>query len=249
MIRVWSATLLALVFCPVHAAPARLFGSVGGWAYDITGTYTNTSSLDLEDDLKLKSTARADFSLGYAPEAFGWVPAIEFDYTRVAADGEQTFTLLPAGSALGALPGTSMTVKDRTSINDFELTSRWPLQLGSFTLLGGFTITSLHGDILVADESNGELRRQNIDETFPLVSAGVEWQPANALRFSVSGDYIQYQGNKSAEIEAQVLWKLLGPIGLEAGYRQRRYKIIETGNRLDAHVSGARVALVMEIPL
>jgi len=47
----------------------------------------------------------------------------------------------------------------------------------------------------------------------------------------------------------KLLWKVLGPVGIEAGYRQRRYKIADAVNKLDARVAGIRLGVVMEIPL
>lgn len=253
MVRWALAAALISVFGGAHAEGARAYGAIGGWAYDITGTYTNTSELDLQDDLGLRSTARADYALGYAPARFGWVPALEFGYTHIAADGQQTFSLLPTtpiSPVIGLLPvNTDSVVDDRTSINDFELTVRWPWQLGHFTLLGGLTVTTLNGTVVTADESNGQQVTQKVRETFPLLSLGLEWQPAPSLRFSLSGDYVQYQDNRANEIEARLLWKFLGPVGLEAGYRQRRYKFTEPMNSLDARVSGALIRLVMELPL
>ena len=248
MMRVVAAALLAVGFSTAHAGPARVYATIGGWAYDITGTYTNTSELDLEEDLALKTTAPQNYLIGYAPASFGWVPALEFDYIRIAADGQQRFQLLPAVPIVGAVVPDTV-VDDRTSINDFELTSRWPWQLGDFTLSAGFTVTSLHGTVVVTDENNGQQQTQKVNETFPLLSLGVEWQPVESFRVSLSGDYVQYDGNRADELEARMLWKFLGPIGLEAGYRQRRYKIIDPMNSLDARVAGARIGIVMEIPL
>lgn len=250
MVRMAMAAGLALLWGSAQAEGARAYGSIGGWAYDISGSYTNTSELDLEDDLALKSTARSNYALGYAPTTFGWIPAVEFDYVRIAADGMQTFKIVPATAAapLTNLLVPDTVVSDRTNINDFELTTRWPVKLGSFTLLGGFTVTHLNGTVTAADESNGQQMTQKINETFPLVSAGVDWQPVPSLRLSLSGDYITYQGNRADELEARVLWKFLGPIGLQGGYRQRRYKIKDAATKLDARVAGPHIGLVMEVP-
>ena len=246
MVRMAMATALALMCSAVRAEAASVYGMIGGWAYDISGVYTNTSELDLEDDLGLQSTARQNYTLGYQPRAPGWVPRLELDYVRIAADGQQRFTLLP----LEGLPAATETVvDDRTNINDFELTAHWPWQRGSFAFLGGLTVTYLNGSITAADENNGQQMTQKISETFPLLSAGVEWRPLPSLRLSLSGDYIRYSGNRADELEARVLWQVLGPVGLEAGYRQRRYKINEPNNRLDAKVAGMRIGLHMAIPL
>ena len=253
MVRWALALALGCVCTGAHAEGARAYGAIGGWAYDISGTYTNTSELDLQDDLNLQSTARSDYVLGFAPARFGWLPALELGYTRIAADGQQTFSLLPStplSPITGPLPVNAETViDDRTSINDFELTARWPWQLGHFTLLGGLTVTTLNGTVVTADDSGSQQQTQKVKETFPLLSLGVQWQPVASLRFTLTGDYVRYDGNRADEWEAKVLWKLLGPVGLEGGYRQRRYKIDEPMNALDARVRGARFGVVMELPI
>lgn len=247
MVRVVTAAVLAMFFGAAQAEPARVYGFIGGWAYDIKGVYTNTRDLDLQDDLGLKSTARQDYALGYVPAGLGWLPGLEFGYNRIAADGRQQFSLLPVS---GVLPSsTDVVVEDRTKVNDFELTARWPWQLGDFTLLGGLTVTNLKGTVTAADESTGQQQTQKINETFPQLSVAVEWRPIDVLRLSLSSDYITYSGNRADELEAKLLWKVLGPVGIEAGYRQRRYKITDAVNKLDARVTGARLGVVMEIPL
>ncbi len=246
MTRAALLVLLWLSMASARAAVPQASVFVGGWAYDISGTYTNTSRLDLEDDLGLRSTARQNYALALMPGDESWWPAIEFDYVRIAADGQQRFTTLP----IAGVPGTAAetVVDDRTNVNDFELTLRYPYRLGAFTLLGGFTVTHLDGSITAADENNGQQQTQKISETFPLVSIGLEWQPVESLRLSLSGDYIRYDGNSADELEARLLWKLLGPLGLELGYRQRRYDLSDSVNQLDARVAGARLGVVMEVP-
>ena len=247
LLAMWS------LFCvpTAQAEVARFSGFIGGWAYDISGRYTNTSELDLQDDLALMTTARQSYALAYRPARLGWVPALELDYIRIAADGEQRFQNLP-GTPLDPLAGllvpAETVVEDRTSVNDFELTARWPWQRGAFRLLGGLTVRHLDGFVRVADESSGQQQTQPIKETFPLLSLGLEWQPVQSLRLSLSGDYVRYDGNQADEIDARIVWKVLGPIALEGGYRQRRYQFVEPMNALDAKVAGARIGLVLEIP-
>jgi hypothetical protein len=250
--RKWLLVGLWMLANAAHAQDQRGYFFLGGWAYDITGVYTNTTPLDLQDDLGLRSTERGDYALAYAPAGFGWVPRLELGFTRIAADGQQRFTLLPDGSlgpVAGLLPIDNETVvDDYTRANDFELNARWPWVWGDWTVLTGLTVTHLRGEVKVADASNGQVQVQKINETFPLLSLGLEWQPVQSLRFTLSGDYVQYGGNRASELEARALWKFFGPVGLEGGYRQRRYKITDPMNELNARVAGARIGVVMEIP-
>ena len=85
LLAMWS------LFCvpTAQAEVGRFSGFIGGWAYDISGRYTNTSELDLQDDLALMTTARQSYALAYRPARLEWVPTLELDYIRIAADGEQ----------------------------------------------------------------------------------------------------------------------------------------------------------------
>ena len=215
---------------------------IGGWAYDITGTATNTQRFDFKDDLNLKVTDRKTYAVGYTPAGLGWVPAMEFDYVNIAADGMQTVTI----GLLGV--GISTVVDDRTDIDDYELALRWPLQRGDFTFSGGLTVVALNGVVVLADADTGEQQTQKVNEIFPRPGLAITWQPLPSLRLLVSGDYVKYKDNRADALEARVLWKCLGPIGLEAGYRQRRYKIRDPMNELDARVAGARIGVRMELP-
>jgi len=239
--RSWA---IGVIFCmaSAHAKAddAIVHAFVGGWAYDITGSATNTARYDFKDDLNLRVSDRKSYALGYTPAGPGWVPALEFDYAHIAADGMQTVST-------GLLGGTTV-VDDRTDVDDYELALRWPWQQGAFTVSGGLTVAALNGIVVVADADTGEQQTQKVNEIFPRASLAVAWQPVPSLRFSASGDYVKYKDNRADALEARVFWQCLGPVGLEAGYRQRRYKIQDPMNALDARVAGVRVGVRMELP-
>lgn len=245
MVRVvlWSVAGLWLTM-GVAAAEGTVHAFIGGWAYDISGTTTTTTTTteryNLKDDLGLKVSDRKSYALGYTPAGSGWVPALEFDYVHVAAEGMQTVST--------GLLGGSTVVDNRTDVDDYELTLRWPWQRGDFTLAGGLTLAALNGVVVVADADTGQQQTQKVDEIFPRLSLALAWQPLPSLRFSLSGDYVQYNDNRADALEARVFWKCLGPIGLEGGYRQRRYKIRDPMNDLDARVAGARIGVRMDLP-
>lgn len=243
MVRVTLWAVLGLwLTMGAAAAEGSVHAFIGGWAYDINGSTTTTQRFDFKDDLNLKVTDRKNYAVGYTPAALGWVPALEFDYVHIAADGMQTVTT----SLLGV--GTSTVVDDRTDVDDYELALRWPWQRDDFTFSGGLTVAALNGTVLVADADTGERQTQRVNEIFPRLSLAVAWQPVPSLRFSLSGDYVKYKDNRADALEARVFWKFLGPIGLEGGYRQRRYKIRDSANDLDARVAGARIGVRMELP-
>lgn len=243
--------LIATACGEVRADASFLRLGMGGWGYAIKGTITNTAQLDFQDDLGLKPSDRKSYVLGFKPAQPGWLPTLEFDYTRIAADGQQTISSVPPGGSVlfGSRPiSADSQVDNRTDINDFELTALWPYRMGNFQLSGGLKLAYLKGFVNVADQDTGQQQTQRVNELFPLASAAVEWQPLPELRLSFSGDYVQYKNNRADELEARVLWKIVGPLGLEAGYLRRRYKIIDPMNQLNARVGGVRLSAVIEIP-
>lgn len=221
------------------------YGFIGGWAYTTKGTVDNGGPLDFQRDLGLRTTARRDYALGYAPATTGWIPAVDFDYLRIGTRGVQHFN----GASVVGLPVIpASTTNSSAEINDFELSARWPWLWRDFRFSGGLTLTQLDGAVIAANARNGVSEREKISQLFPLASVAVSWQPIDRLRLSMHGDYIEYQGNRAQSLEASIFWRMLGPVGLEGGYRQRSYKIHEGNYLLDARLSGARIGIRMEIP-
>lgn len=242
------------------ASPARaeqnVSAFVGGWAYELSGEITNGATLDFERDLGLKASDRQSYSVNYRVEPGGWIPSVGVDYQRIRAEGRQTIAATvgaptPALEPLfGGLPvGAGRTVEDDADLGDLEVNALWSWPFGPVRLSGGVTLAWLDGDVRVADASSGASRTQSLSEVFPLLSAAVEWQPIESLRLSLRGDYIQYQDDAADSLEATVFWKMLGPVGLEAGYRQRHYRVKDSRTDIDARLAGARVGIRLELPI
>lgn len=226
--------------------PRYLFASAGGWAYKLTGSVVNGSQLDFDRDLNLKVSNRSNFALGYLPARLGWVPGLTLDYVRVEASGQQKF----AGTAVfgGVQITNGSTVNDSARIDDLELSARWPYRFDDFTFSAGLTATRLNGPVTVALANSAQQDRREISQVFPLPSLAIQWQPAEAFRVTARGDYIRYSGDSAETYELSVLWKILGPVGLEGGYRHRRYKVVDGSYVLDAKLNGARFGLRYEFP-
>ena len=253
----WHGALIAAVLsatAPLCAAQSSLSALVGGWGYDIKGEITNGGTLDFERDLALRATGRFSAALAYRPAGAGWLPALALDYQRVAAEGMQTIPGVADGSAAEPLfdglgVGAGTRVRDSADLRDVQLNARWGYDLSTLRLSGGLTLVWLDGPVVVADADSGESRTQDISQLFPLLSIAAEWQPLPSVSLTLRGDYAEYEENKAQGLEGTVLWKLLGPVGLEAGYRQRRYRVKDGGNDIDARLLGARVGMRMEWPL
>jgi hypothetical protein len=230
----------------VDTAPRFLVASAGGWGYDLTGSVVNGGRLDFKNDLNLRASDKKTFALGYIPSRLGWIPALDVDYIQIRANGGENFPATTLFGTVQLAPATTIT--NHAGINDLELSARWPFKVGPLTIAAGATATRLNGPVVVAIANSSEQRREDIDQVFPLPSLALIWQPVRSLRITARGDYIRYQGDSAETYEATALWKILGPLGIEAGYRHRRYKVVDGNYVLDAKLNGALVKLRYEMP-
>lgn len=247
--------LIALVPLLVAASPAAAggghwYGTMGGWSYEARGSVTNLSVLDFQRDLGLDTNDRAEYGLGFVPsrEQSAWLPTVDVGFIHIGQRGQQQVST-PLLFGLVLLQGEAESSAD---VDDLQLALRWPWRWGQFRLDSGINLTRLHGEVIVADADTGQRNRQPIDEIFPSPSLRLAWQPLNALRLSLRADYIEYQNQRAQTLDAGLSWQMLGPVGLEAGWRQRRYRV-DSRNEfgpylLDARLSGVRFALRFEIP-
>lgn len=247
--------LLSSLAAPAFARDAHWYGQIGAWAYDLRGSVSDVSRLDFQDDLGLRPRDRGEFLLGYQPGSRDprWLPGVELDYLRLSADGEQQLSGLalpglgtpPLFGELPLLEGN--TAQTTARIQALEARLDWPWQLGDLLLGAGLHLTRLDGRIVVADADTGASNRQPVDEIFPSLSLSASWQPLETLRFSLRGHYVQYRQDRAQGLEASAYWRLFGPIGLEAGWRQRVYKVSSDDYLIDARLSGARLGLRLEL--
>lgn len=249
-----SSSVLALAIALPSASAAASggywYGMLGGWSYQARGSVTNGQQLDFQRDLGLRSTDRGDMALGFAPTAAQspWIPTLDLSYFHFGERGRQQLRT----PLLFGLVELQSEAESSTDVDDLQLALRWPWQLAQFRIDSGFNLTRLHGEVVVADADTGQRNRQPVDEIFPSPSLSLAWQPLRTLRFNVRGDYIEYQRQRAQTLEAGAYWQMLGPVGLELGWRQRRYKV-ESENEfgpylLDARLSGIRFGLRFEIP-
>lgn len=244
---------MALAGLVVLALPAQALDcniALGGWGYGLKGNVVNGGEpLDFQRDLDLKGTARQQYALGCAPAQSGWLPALAADYVRIGARGRQNISATTRFGVLQVSPAT--TAITSAEVNDLEFSARWGWQPGfaDLRLLAGIGLTRLDGLVVVADANSGERQQQTVDQTFPLLSLGAVWQPTKLIALRLNGEYISYKGDTAQGLEALASWQFLGPLGLEAGWRMRRYAVSNNSFSFDARLSGARVGMRFEFPL
>ena len=244
------AVSLGLFSTAASASGGYWYGMMGGWVYQARGSVTNVEQLDFQRDLGLRSTDRGDLAMGFAPsrQQSRWVPTVDVSYIHIGERGVQQLDT-PLLFGLVVLQDEA---ESSTDVDDLQLALRWPWRLGSVRIDSGLNLTRLKGEVIVSDVDTGQRNRQPVNEIFPSPSLALAWQPLNGLRFSLRGDYIEYQGQRAQTLEAGACWQMLGPVGLELGWRQRRYKVDSVNEfgpyLLDARLSGVRFGLRFEIP-
>ena len=249
-----TAALFALQLTPfaARAQDGHAYGLVGAWTYQARGSVVNNGApLDFERDLGLEGSKYGDLALGFLPASrqSRWLPAVSLGYTHFVERGLQQVQT-PVLFGLLTLDGEAESSAD---VDDLQLSLRWPWRITpALRLEGGVNLTRLDGAVIVTDVESGQRNRQPVDEIFPAPSLALAWNPLPALRLRARADYVEYQGQRAQTLEADAYWRMLGPVGLEAGWRQRRYKVETTNEfgpyRLDARLSGLRIGVRFELP-
>ena len=246
------AAVATVAATPVRAQDGHVYGFVGAWTYQARGSVENNGPpLDFERDLGLEGRKYGDLALGFLPASrqSAWLPAMSLGYTHFIERGVQQVQT-PILFGLVTLDGEAESSAD---VDDLQLSLRWPWRITpALRLEGGINITRLDGAVIVTDVDSGQRNRQPVDEIVPAPSLAIAWNPLPALRLRARADYVTYQGQQAQTLEADAYWQMFGPVGLEAGWRQRRYHV-ETSNefgpyRLDARLSGLRIGVRFELP-
>lgn len=238
--------LLCCAALPAYA-DTQYYGGAGAWFYDVKGSVSNNGvRLDFKKDLNLTAKSPGEVVLGFIPDAPRWFPAVEASYVRISTEGQQKIS--GQSVVFGMVPLTqNSVVATSAKLNNYDVSLRWGFPIGKkFRINGGFAVAELDGDVVVANQQTGAADRQPISEVFPLISGGLVWTPFADISLRTRFDYIQQGENKAQTAEASVNAVLWGPLALEAGYRQRRFKVVNNQYNFDSRLGGARAVLKLE---
>lgn len=226
---------LLLGFAPVLQA-AEFRAVAGHWRYDLTGQVTDRGqTYDFERDLGLRPSGRRSLLLDYDTKA-GW-PDFAVSYSQFGAQGERSET---GTVGIGPIPIGSETrrLAADADFDDFDLTARLPLRLGSASLSLGLTVKRLRGELVIDDSEEPAPRRQNYDEIFPELHAQLRWPWSRFLTLAATLQGIEYRGSAASEYRAALELRL-GRLLLEGGWQEKRYEITLDNYRLDSRLNGA----------
>lgn len=233
---VLSSALLACAWSGAVAAEFR--AGLGGWRYDLSGSVTDAGrSYDFEDDLALQPSGRRSVLLEW-DTGEGWWPDWSASFSQLGAAGysEETFTLFVGGVPVGS---QTESIAASADFDDYDLTARYPFDLGPFGAAVGLTAKRLRGEVLIDDSTRAAPSRQQYDETVPEVHLQLRWALGESLVLGAAGQGIRFGGDSALEWRATVEYRGLAPLLLEAGWQEKRYDLDLGDYALDARLGGA----------
>ena len=242
----WIAGIqvLAFLLAAAAAAPALAgeFRADGGvWIYRVRGFIDNNGQrLDFNRDLGVGTQRDGFVALEYA-HGPSWIPDVTVNYSRLGGSGATT-THPAVGPVV--IPGGSVTNTSSAHFNDVDVSARYEIALGSVGVSPGLTLKALNGDIVTRDDASGAESRQSYREVFPMLHARVVWAPGRILRFAAQGNWIARGGDQAWEYAVSAEPRLIGPLGLYAGWQEKRYRVQSSG-QLDARLSGMRLGVIL----
>ena len=217
--------LAALWAGPALAAPSL---QLSLWEASPKGSVTEGGRVyDIRQELGVRRDNLVGLELGY-----GHWPARLQDIDlegegEIEADGQ------PLLFGLISLGGGTAQVRSRVNVNEWAL--RWePLHWGPLRL--GASLRYLDG---VLDAREGDtIGAQEVEDVFPLLSAGLHWPLGAGFAASAAGQWVAYEGDEVYEAELGLHWAW-EQLRLDLGYRQQRYEVgTGDGDALDLSLRG-----------
>lgn len=236
---------LLLLVAPVAGAQS-LRVDFGIWDYEVSGTVRDGNTpLDLRDDLNVETRSRQAFAVS-TDAGPDWLPALAISYNPIDVRGEQVVRTTVGFGPLILLEDESTALTD-ADLTDLALTADGRL-LGSETLQlrGGLTLRSLEGPITVRDAEDDDSRTENVDEWFPQVHLAFRWQPSPRWQFGAAADWIEADDNRATQLRLQADWRIVGPLGLSAGWQRKSFKVRSGSFELDTDLDGFFGGLMLQ---
>ena len=236
--------MLLLAVAPAHASDLRVAGGI--WNYDVRGYQDDHGTIT-----DLQSFAPGRQRDGFLEAEFthrpSWWPDLAASYGQLSGEGSQTTSTLPGGLPLPLPDPTSSTTRASGSFREFDLTARYAIQLGPIQFSPGLSVGWITGHITTSttDVTGTTTVERSYNTPYPMLHAQLAWPFADRFRISTQIDWIRANDNEVLEYGANAELRLLGPIGIYAGWQDRHYKISTSDSYLDAHLRGARYGLLI----
>lgn len=213
------------------------------WDLDISGYVEDGDSrLDFDRDLQVEPRQERFYSFRWNTGPGYW-PDISAAYTPIDAEGRSTSSA--SGGQILDIPigvGGSTTALIDADIDDWELSFSYPLQLGSSAVAIGLTAKKLDGEVLILENGQTEVSREEINQTFPQLHLGLTLPLAKNFLLETAGNYVRAEGDQVHDWHAAARLQF-GKLCLSGGWQERRYQVQNTSYDIDARLSGAFAGL------
>lgn len=233
-----GALLSLLITAPLPASALNGHLSIRYWDYRLEGGTTDTERLDFQRDLSARTDDRIGLALWLRPSP-AWLPELGYRRSPLDVSGQQTRqTGLQIGD-LTLLPQTREALVD-ADLDNHSLTARYTITMSpAISLLPGLTLRQIDGVVRIRDGDDIAVDDERIDEWFPQLHLALRWQPQPALALHLTGEWIEASGRLADGFEAAVRWSPAeGPVAIEAGWAQQRYRFSAGDDRVRARFAG-----------
>lgn len=231
----------ALTLSAPAMATDQFFLGYSYWDYKVSGQYQESgSTYDLGKDFSASNSSRALYRLRWDTGPGWWAPDLAASFGRIEVSGQKHIT---TNTGIGPIPiQINSTANVYTNVRDFDVTARWPWQLGWGRLSLGITGKQLRGDVLVSDSAATPTQtHESVNTLFPMAHVFLEVPIGSRLRIGVGGDWAALNGDEANNIVAIIRLKLIGPLDLTGGWQSKRYKVRDDNYRLDSKLQGWQV--------
>ncbi len=231
--------LLTLGACSAAGtAAAEVTLQVRYWDYRLEGSTTDRERLDFQRDLAARTGDRVEAALWWKPSA-AWAPEVGYQYGPLDVRGQQSETVRFALLGIPLFQQTREALID-ADLDNQSLTLRYPVSLSSRQRLHpGLTVRDLRGVVVIRDADDVEADREAIDEWFPQLHLGWDWQPYTELRLRAVAEWIEVSGRQGDRLEVTADWQAGGgPWVLSVGWAHQGYRFTAGDDRVNARFAG-----------
>lgn len=217
---------------PTWAAEA----SVAQWRYTLGGVVTDENDEEIPLD---RGTRRGDRSqvvlrLG-AQFNHRWLPDVELRFNELEGG---TQTTVEGASFAGVQIGADQQAVAFSRLDELSAALRYPLSRDGIRLSAGVLLKQLDGFVTVSNSDGSETQTEDYSELVPMLSVQATLAPFGPFRLRIEGAHIRSDDNRATEFAARILWAIIDPLGIEAGFLSKDFRFSTDDFDVDADFRG-----------
>ena len=223
---------------PTWAAEA----SVAQWRYTLGGVVTDEDGDEIPLD---QGTQRGDRSqvLLRVGVLFNraWLPDLELSFNDLEGG---TRTTVEGATFAGVQLGADQEAIAFSQLDELTLAARYPLSRDGIRLSAGVLFKQLDGFVTVSNADGSESQTEDYSETVPMLSVQATLAPFGPFRMRLEAAHIQADDDRATEYAARILWAIIEPFGIEAGFLSKDFRFSTDDFDVDADFRGGYFGMI-----